>query len=287
MDELKTMISPGLQSAHGFKITPQEWAQAQADKYNRGVGYLAEQDGYNCDRCKNKGYVAAVYHDEQFGYYTQELVPCACQRIRKALQRLNRSGLSNVAKRYTFAQYETTEPWQQAIKTAAEKFCKDDANNWFFIGGQSGAGKSHICTAIALHYIRTGKDTRYMLWRDEITRLKACITDSEEYAAMIGELKNAEVLYIDDLFKSGKTPDGRPATPTAADINAAFEIINYRYGRSELITIISSEKTLTDLLQVDEAIAGRIAEKTKEGSYCLNLKPDKNRNYRLKGVIEL
>jgi DNA replication protein DnaC len=101
------------------------------------------------------------------------------------------------------------------------------------------------------------------------------------------ELKETDVLYIDDLFKSGKDNDGRYKAPTAADVNVAFEVVNYRYNNPELITIISSERTLVELDDIDEAIAGRIAEKSKAGGYCINLKPDKTRNWRMKGLLEL
>lgn len=291
MEPVKNLILPEKWES-GFdeprpKLTAQEVEQMKADSYNRTVGKLNEADGYNCDLCKNRGYVAAVYHNEQFGYYSETLVPCKCQRVRNAIHKLNRSGLKNMVKDYTFAKFEAVEPWQQAIKTAAERFCADEEHNWFFIGGQSGAGKSHLCSAIAVHYIRKGKDTKYMLWRDEIAKIKACVNDVEQYAAMMDELKKAEVLYIDDLFKTGKAQDGKPAMPTAADVNAAFEVINHRYNNPGLITIISSERTLNDLNAIDEAIAGRIAERSKAGGYCMNLKPDQSRNYRMKGVIDL
>lgn len=286
METLTTALRQ--KSEHGSdSMTECEYEQSKADRYNRGIGNLNATDGYNCDLCLNRGYIAAVYHNEQYGYYSQQLVPCKCLHIRQAVKRLNRSGLKNVVRDYTFDRYTAEESWQKAIKSAAERFCRDESRNWFFIGGQSGAGKSHICTAIAVYYIRKGLDTKYMLWRDEITRIKTSITEPEQYAAMMEELKETDVLYIDDLFKTGKDPNGKMMLPTAADVNAAFEIINYRYNDPKLITIISSERTLTDLTAIDEAIAGRIAERSKDGGYCINLKHDPARNYRLKGVVDL
>ena len=80
---------------------------------------------------------------------------------------------------------------------------------------------------------------------------------------MIDRFKKAEVLYIDDLFKTGRNPDGSEPKPTAADINAAFEIINYRYNNPALLTIISSELNEDELLDIDEAVGGRIFERSK------------------------
>ena len=276
------------QSELGCEVmSAQEREQAKADAYNSSEGDLDKEDGYHCDICKNKGMIASVVHNEQFGYFSEVFKPCKCHKARNAIRRLNKSGLKNVVKEYSFDKYQAEEPWQQTIKNSALQFCKDDDHNFFFIGGQSGAGKTHICTAIAVEYIRKGKEVRYMLWRDEISKIKAVVNEGEEYGNLMNSLKQTDVLYIDDLFKNGKGEDGKTKPPTSADINAAFEIINYRYNNKNLITIISSERTLTELLEIDEAVAGRIAERAKAGGYCFNLKKDKSRNWRMKGCGEI
>ncbi len=288
MEALGNLIPSQIRSELGFKkMTDQEREQHRVDKTNATEGNLHEQDGYDCRECRNKGYIAVCKQAEFSGWWMEYHVPCKCMRIRNAIHRLNRSGLKNVVKECTFDRYIAEEPWQIAAKTAAMRFCKDLENKWFFMGGQSGAGKSHLCTAITVHYIRQGLETKYMMWRDEIARIKASVNDAPVYAGLMKELKESPVLYIDDLFKSGKGEDGNPKPPTAADVNAAFEIVNYRYNNPDLITIISSERTLSELTQIDEAIAGRIAEKTKVGGYCLNIKRDPARNWRMKGIQEL
>lgn len=283
-EALKTM---GVTVSGCEPMSREEYEQMKVDSYNAGIGNLDQADGYNCDKCKNKGYIAELRHVEIYGYSVETLVPCRCQKIRNAIKRLSRSGLQDLVQRYAFDKYEAPEPWQQKIKEAAQRFCEDCKEDWFFIGGQSGAGKTHICTAIAVHFIRKGKEVKYMLWRDEITKIKANVNDPEQYGKMMDELKNAEVLYIDDLFKGGRDMDGNYKPPTPADINAAFEIINYRYNSPDLITIISSERILAELNEIDEAIAGRIAEKSKPHGYCINLKRDAEKNWRMKGMLEL
>lgn len=146
-------------------------------------------------------------------------------------------------------------------------------NGRIFITGNS--GKTHLCTAICGHYIKQGRNTLYMSWEDESKKLKALVTDYVAYQSLINEYKNVEVLYIDDLFK---TQQGE--APTKADINLAFEIINNRLFSPDKITIISSEKTLNELLDYDEATMSRICEKT--GNYKINIGKDIKKNYRLK-----
>lgn len=273
---------------HGFneQLSDREIEQKKADSFNKREGNLNIKDGYNCDKCKNKGRIAFV---EDYGWYVAEtLKECKCMTVRAAINRLKRSGLKNIVKDYTLKKYEVREPWQATLKEAAQRFISKDADkHWFFMGGQSGAGKTHLCTAIAVHYIKAGYDMKYMLWLDEITRIKAVANDDEEHNALMTELKTAKVLYIDDLFKNGKDDLGNVKNPTASDVKHAFEILNYRYNNPDLITIISSERTISELCQIDEAIAGRISERTKAQGYCLNIKRDPKRNWRLKDLQEI
>ena len=286
MKTLQEVLACG---SDGQKMSAQEYEQLKSDSYNEKEGTLNLDDGYDCRECKNKGYISIV---KDYGlYFSETLIPCKCQRIREAINRLKRSGLKNIVKEYTFDKYETQEQWQAMLKDAAMKFCTEDAeaeNHWFFIGGQSGAGKSHLCTAAAVKYIKKGYDVRYMLWIDEVTKIIiAKVNNPEAYEGMLKELKEADVLYIDDLFKKGKDERGNVKLPTEAEIRIAFEILNYRYNNPNLVTIISSERTVWDLCAIDEATAGRISERTKAQGYCFNIKKDTSRNWRLRDLQEI
>lgn len=81
-------------------------------------------------------------------------------------------------------------------------FVKDAENKWFFIGGQSGAGKTHICTAITAEFLRKGKKAHYMLWRDESMKIKSLTTEGEKYEHAVFKLKTVEVLFY---LKQAKT----------------------------------------------------------------------------------
>lgn len=267
------------------KRSEQEEAQYRADLDNKTKGDL--DDGVDCPRCMNRGFITEVRYDERFQRHYPVAVPCICQKQRAANRRLRRSGLAEVLEKKTFDAYETPNEGRKLVKAAAMRFASDPGDRWFFIGGQSGAGKSHLCTAIGGEMLKQGKELRYMLWRDEIVHIKAVVNDPAEYGPMMDSLKRAEVLYIDDLFKMGKDDKGQVKAPTAGDVNAAFELLDYRYRVSGLTTIISSERTLPELNEIDEAIAGRIAEKSKEGGFCLNLKKDPEWNWRMRGMVDL
>lgn len=260
--------------------------QTKVDSLNSLQGDLDKIDGYNCEICRNKGFVSRLVYQEIYGQYGQVTSACKCLEIRETIKKFKQSGLENILTKYTFEKFEVSENWQKVLKSKAIEFAQK-AEKWFFIGGCTGAGKTHICTAIAGEFLKKQKAVKYMLWRDDIVKLKSSVNDSEEYARLISDLKNAEVLYIDDLFKTGKNDEGKPQKPTVADINIAFEILNYRCNNDNLITIISSECTLYNILDIDEAVGGRISEKAFQSGYGFNITPDRSKNYRLKNVIDL
>jgi len=226
---------------------------------------------YSCNICKDDGYTR---HFDDNGY--EFVRTCECERVKQSMRIIKASGLSDVVDTLTFDKFETTEPWQEIAKRQAVEYSDNPNGRWFFVGGQVGSGKTHLCTAITIKLLKQGKRARYMLWRDEVVRLKAVINE-DEYYEKIRQLKTTEVLYIDDFFK---TERGKP--PTSADINIAFELINYRYINRNLITIISCEQTIEDLIDIDEAVGSRIYERTKGNGGYLVIGNDRNKNYRLR-----
>lgn len=251
-----------------YAMNREEELQFQAMTYNSEAG---DYKGYDCPICRNKGDVQAVVDGRLVSRN------CVCLSIRKTIYKMEQSGLGNLLKTYSFDKYQQTEDWQKYIYQRARAFVEDDTN-FFYIGGSVGSGKSMICTAIVKELLKQGVPVKYMLWNDESLELKQHLIDSEKYTLLINELKKTQCLYIDDLFKR---------TPTKADLDIAFEIINYRYNKARsdrskrYVTIISSELNIDELIAYDEAIGSRIYEMTKP-NYYLYIQPDPSKNYRMK-----
>lgn len=242
-----------------------EYEKLRAEWGNTVSGNL---DGYDCPVCKNRGFTVRV--DDQGN---QTCVECSCMARRRSIKRIERSGLSDSLNQCTFEKFQANEPWREEMKRMALSFLNDCHGKWFAAMGSIGAGKTHICTAICGELLKAGKEVRYMRWKDDGGRLKAEINDSEEFTRLITPFKTAQVLYIDDLFKTQKGKE-----VTTGDVNLAFEILNYRYGIRSLVTVISSEKTIEDILEIDEAVGSRIYERCKE--YYIRL--IERGNWRLK-----
>lgn len=260
---------------------PLAWrlARMQVDSYN-AIEDPPGDSGYDCRICRNKQSIALLETDDD-GSPRQVFRGCKCATTRQSILKMQQSGLGNIIGDNHFDKFVVSEPWQKTMKDAAVAYAKT-MDGWFMVAGQSGCGKTHLSTAICRDALLRGLSVAYMMWRDDAPRIKAKINDSD-YSEAVDRFKMADVLYIDDLFKIGKQ-DGSQAVPTSADVNLAFEIINSRYVK-KMPTIISTEFTLDELVRIDEALAGRIAERA--GAYAISIPADRAKNYRLKGAVTL
>ena len=277
MERLQEILAKSGYTGLTSNRTPQEYEQSKADSFNSSEGSMHEGDGYHCDICHNKGMLMRAV--EYNGNWTTVTRDCKCMKVRRSIRLMNKSGLKDIIKDNTFDKFFVDETWQGNIKELAKEYAANPSG-WFFIGGQSGCGKTHICTAICRELLLAGREVIYMLWRDDVVKIKSAATDSDEYAELVNKFKTAEILYIDDLFKTGRGHYGEKQYPTGADVNVAFELLNYRYN-NKMPTIISSECTVDDVMDIDEATGSRIYEKAK----AINIRPDRSRNYRIKGAV--
>ena len=228
---------------------PLEYERKMAELSNRQPGSLT---GLDCPLCLNRGYSVVV--DTKGNRRVRD---CSCMAQRRSLKNLECSGLAKVLNVYTFDTWQVREPWQEEFLRAAREYAAGPAE-WFCATGRPGTGKTHLCTAICGELLNRGMEVRYVLWRDFSTRAKAAVNDGDEYRALLDPLERVKVLYLDDLFKTGKGQ-----APTSADCNLAFELLNSRYADPEKLTVISSELTIGNLLDIDEAIGSRIYERSK------------------------
>jgi DNA replication protein DnaC len=229
-------------------------------------------DSGKCPKCNGIGYIITKH--EKYHDFVRE---CDCRKAQNAKDLLRRSGISQSFKSYSFKSFLSVSEGAKYAKSKAmdyvinfDKIRASRQNSTAFLG-QVGSGKTHLCMAIVNSLLERNIPVLYMPYREAITEIKQNILDEVKYLNLINKYKNAEVLYIDDLFK-GKI--------TESDINIMFEIVNYRYINN-LPLIISSEFKIDRLLDFDEAIGSRIVEMAKD--YLVVMDGD---NYRLKGVFE-
>ncbi len=264
MEQMRALLhsAPSFDSEQERIKTLNQINEKWVKDYNNSTGNLT---GYDCPVCRNKGNYMMVTKESEI--HSNTTARCSCMTKRTNAWRIENSGLSEIIDSCRFSNFDDKEPWQQQIKQSAIAYA-NNPQGWYYIGGQVGSGKTHLCTAISAQLMRDGHQLRYINWRDELMDIKMQITDG--YSDKIKRLQTIDSLYIDDLFKTANQP-------TAADIQITFEILNYRYNNN-LITIISSEKTIDEIMAIDEAIGSRIYQKAKQNT--INIAKDKTKNYR-------
>ena len=214
-----------------------------------------------CDKCHGKGY----YYIPDTDWWKR--VECGCMKARRALRYVEGLGLLKDVQRCNFDTYVPYDEPTTKMKEAAQNF----REGWLYLGGQSGSGKTHLAYSIFGKMVKKQKAPQWMQWIQESQELKMMIGEDEDgYNKEVSRLMNAEILFIDDFFN---------IEPTQADIRLARTIIDNRYS-NDLMTIITSELTLAELNDYDDAIAGRIAEKATVFQISGN-----NHNYRMRNYL--
>ena len=181
------------------------------------------------------------------------------------------SGLSErVLSTATFDTWEAPEEWQRTAIEKAKRYAKNAAEEkafgeWFIMSGRPGSGKTKLCATVFRAILETGKRGKYVSWREFAREAKSLANDKDSYRKIVDQVKQTDLLYIDDFWKGGRV--------TEADISLSFEIINDRYISGKQ-TILSSEFTLEGILKGDEAIGSRMAEKA--ANYYIDTSNAKN-----------
>lgn len=225
-----------------------------------------EEDNYDCPKCRDFGYVFIKNEDN-----CDVAVPCECLAKKQSLEKLKKCGLSNAFKKKTFSTYSTDKTYQIKAKHQALKFCDEfiDKNSSILLCGKPGSGKTHLGIAVMLNLINENVGCRYVEYNTMIMNLKQCVMDEENFIREMDKYLNPRVLFIDDFLK-GKI--------TSADLNYIYRIINSRYLKNKPL-IISTEKSIDEIISWDEAVGSRLVEMAGENIITFG---ENSKNYRLR-----
>lgn len=238
--------------------------QNKVNAYNQSQGE-DDKTGIQCNACNNRGRIAFLGEEGKFC-----VRPCKCSGTRLTVSRLQRQGLYEASRKMTVENFRAETDTQKALKNLVQKYITEKGPRWMILCGQSGAGKTHLCTAAFVQLsFDLGIDGRYLLWNSDGRRIKAAAKEGDEQ--LLNDFKKCGLLYIDDLFKCK-----RDSEPSDADVRLAFEILDHRYSH-KLRTIISTEMLQEDLHYLDEAIHRRIHEMC--GPYIGNIGRDPGKCY--------
>ncbi len=242
-------------------------AEREAERFNESIGKL-DKKVEDCPICKNKGWIMTTMKADGYDEPLTTVVECGCMKRRKAHERAEASGLGDL-KRFTVDDFKAIEEWQKDIKVLVVDYIQNGGEHWLALLGSSGAGKTHLCVAVANEFLIKNVGVRYEVWPTMTKDLKKDVFSQNGTKEMLNDLMNIPVLYIDDLFKG---------VVSEQDISLMFDLLNHRYNTNK-ITIITSERLVEDIAKIDVAIAGRIKERC--GKYLRQI-VGSEKNYRFK-----
>jgi DNA replication protein DnaC len=237
-----------------------------------------EEKTYECPKCNDRqGYIQGEWPNEIW-------VRCACIEWRRVKRMMRASEITDEFKNLGFKGFRTDGKPQvikDAYDCAVEYFqefqvIRTKRQNSIALLGQPGSGKTHLLTAISNNLMKVANvPVLYFPYVEGFNDLK---DDFDLLEAKLERMKQVDVLFIDDLFKPVK------GSPRATDwqIEQTYAVINYRYLNHRPI-LISSELTVDELCNIDEALGTRIFEMCKD--FMVVVKGDRKiLNHRLVGV---
>lgn len=227
---------------------------------------------YKCEICKDKEY---IFVDDAVKF-------CKCREVRLAKERLERSGIADRVDKNTFKTYKVKNEQQNTARNICIDYIKDfNKEKTLLLQGQVGSGKTHLAIATCNKLLEKYA-VKYMSYTKDINELKFNMTDTDFYNKKLDDYRNTTILFIDDLFKGFEKGDYSRAR---TELRIMYDIINYRYDNKKAM-IITTELSISQLLELDEALASRIVEMTNNSD--LNTKyrfefKGRELNYRIFG----
>lgn len=226
--------------------------------------------GVECELCGNKGRI--ITYDAEAK--AKNVFPCTCEPRRRTIEHLMNLGLWEQVRRCRIDNFVIRQDHQQIMASTAQRFVADASATGLLFSGQPGCGKTHLSNWI-FGQLSSGRSLRgrYMNWLSAVRDIKAAAQNGD--SSVFDSWKTAPLLYLDDFLKvrSG-------STPSDADVKLAFELMNFRLER-KLLTVISSEWALEEIMGIDEALAGRIRQLC--GAYVVHVARDAKKDFRIFG----
>lgn len=234
---------------------------------------------YKCQKCKDmQGFFVKQpqsYKDRE--YEVDVWIDCECMKQERIERLFKASAITEEFSKKTFRVFDhdsVHEVVKDAYDVAYEyvrefPVIREDRHNSIALLGRPGCGKTHLLMAVANNLLAKGVQVIYFPWVEGFNEIK---NDFSALEARVRRLQEADVLFIDDMYKAADKP-------TAFEIKQSFAIVNYRY-LNNLPILVSSERSFAEMCSYDEAIGSRLKEMCK--GHTVTLKGGIELNYRLR-----
>lgn len=172
-------------------------------------------------------------------------------------------------KKMTFENYDwkrvNLPKEQQASLEHAYKFALNFAQQpegWLIVMGVTGAGKTHLASAIANYRYQQGKAALFIVVPEFLDHLRSTFSpeSKKSYDQLFEKVKTTPLLILDDFGEQASTQWAQ---------EKLYQVINYRYN-AELPTVVTTRLSLEE---IESRISSRFVDPKLSSPISLNV-PD-------------
>ncbi|XGI81160.1 ATP-binding protein [Enterobacter hormaechei] len=122
-------------------------------------------------------------------------------RQARAEKILGRSGIQELHRNCTFANYLVHEDGQRKAFTMAKSYAQNFGTGFssFIFSGSPGTGKNHLAAAIGNHLLKQGKTVLVVTIPDLMLRVRSCYDNGGSEATLIDDLCAVDLLILDEV----------------------------------------------------------------------------------------
>lgn len=122
-------------------------------------------------------------------------------RQARAEKILGRSGIQELHRNCTFANYQVHEDGQRKAFTMAKSYAQNFGTGFssFIFSGSPGTGKNHLAAAIGNHLLKQGKTVLVVTIPDLMLRVRSCYDNGGSEATLIDDLCAVDLLILDEV----------------------------------------------------------------------------------------
>ena len=214
-----------------------------------------------CKHCDGTGY---YFIRDRYGM--PDIKPCEyCAAERKMFAMLMKSGVNpKDYARYTLDKFDpNVSNIAKLLKNKAIQYLHDHPKTLGFGAfGNSGNGKTHICIAVCQELTKHYHEEHYYFSYTQemplLVKARKSFSGGGEYNSLMQKWKKCPNLYIDDLFKNAEAFAGNGVLRLKQDEkDIIHDIVSARYT-GQLKTFFSSEYSIDQIINIDQALGSRI-----------------------------
>lgn len=180
------------------------------------------------------------------------LFPCECTVKRREERQVDDLWQLSNLDALTDLTFDNFDPAVDGLKDAyedAREYAKS-LQGWIFFHGPCGIGKTHLAVAIAQYAMERAKlGVYFSVVPDLLDQLRATFdpTNGVAYDERFNQIRNAQLLVLDDLGTENTTPWAR---------EKLYQILNHRYNEHRPTVITSNQP----FKAIEERILSRLSD---------------------------